>query len=105
MAPHPTQFRWEEIDSMSKSCLFFEAVGSFIREAEQNVPGGRGFVSSCSRALHYYYYYCYYYSEIVMFGPHGTGRGWAWRGWLVSVPATPARGRTVEANVPPVLAI
>ena len=38
------------------------------------------------------------------FGPHGTPRAWgAWRRRLISVSATPARGRNVESNIPPIL--
>lgn len=44
------------------------------------------------------------FSDIATFGPHGTGGGGAWRRRLVYVWATPARGRNVEANVPPTLA-
>ena len=37
------------------------------------------------------------------FGRYGTGEGGAWRKGLVSVSATPARGRNVESNVLPIL--
>ena len=45
-----------------------------------------------------------HFSEIVAFGPHGTGGGGAWSRRLLFVSATRARGRTVEDNVPSILA-
>ena len=39
----------------------------------------------------------------MVFGPHGTRIGGAWRNRLVSVSATSARGGNVEANAPPIL--
>ena len=43
------------------------------------------------------------FGRIMAFGPGGTREGRTSRKRLVSVSATPAHGRNVEANVPPTL--
>lgn len=44
-----------------------------------------------------------FFSQIMRFGPHGTGEGEAWHKQPVSVSATSARGRNDETTVLPIL--
>ena len=43
------------------------------------------------------------FSQLMAFGRHGTREGGAWRKPLTHVSATPANGRTHEANATPIL--
>lgn len=47
----------------------------------------------------------HHFSDILAFGPHGTGEDGAPRVRLVSVSATRVRGRTVEVDVLPIHSI
>lgn len=46
-----------------------------------------------------------HFRETLAFTTHGRVEGAVWHRRRVSVSATPVRGRTVEANVPPILAL